>query len=116
MSSVISILLPPQCRLNRTSRPVVIAVNKIDLKPQVYSIPSANTRDESDNSDMEVHTDRRGAQSRRPRPSSVLPLNALKAMWQERLPNAGMTNTLVCSGARCVCYYKPLHSTVPCGS
>jgi hypothetical protein len=95
---------------------VVIAVNKIDLKPQVNIIPSADTEGESDNSDEEEHTRRRRAPPHRPTPSSVLPLNTLKAMWQERLPNAGMTNTLVCSGARCVCYYKPLHSTVPCGS
>jgi hypothetical protein len=108
-------LLPPQCRLNRTSRPVVIAVNKIDLKPQVNSIPSADTEGESDNSDGEEHTRRRRAPPHRPRPSSVLPLDTLKSIWQERLPNAGMANTIACSG-RCVCYYEPcirLDAVVP---
>jgi hypothetical protein len=36
-------LLLPCSRLNRTSRPVVIAVKKIYLKPHFNSIPSSNT-------------------------------------------------------------------------
>jgi hypothetical protein len=78
---------------------VVIAVNKIDLKPQVNSIPSADTGDESDNNDEEEHIRRRRAPPHRPRPSSVLPLDTLKSIWQERLPNAGTNNTMACERA-----------------
>lgn len=86
------------CRLSLTNRPVIVAINKIDLKPRPTPSTDSEPRGPDDTQDSSDTTQcgqcagggkQRGISGGRFAPGPVLPLDEAKALWRQRLPRAG---------------------------